>query len=48
MRVELMYKILLFQKTPYFKDLSPYSLIMFASICEVKEYKLGEIIVQQG
>ncbi len=45
MRVELMFKILLFNKTPYFQELSPYSLIMFASICEVKDYKYGEIII---
>jgi hypothetical protein len=45
MRVELMFKILLFRKTPYFKELSPYSLIMFASICEVKDYKFGEVIL---
>lgn len=45
MRVELMFKILLFRKTPYFSELSPYSLIMFASICEVKDYKYGEIVV---
>lgn len=45
MRVELMFKILLFRKTPYFKELSPYSLIMFASICEVKDYKYGEIVL---
>jgi signal-transduction protein with cAMP-binding, CBS, and nucleotidyltransferase domain len=48
MRVELMYKILLFRKTPYFQELSPYSLIIFASICEVKEFKYGEIILSQG
>lgn len=48
MRVELMFKILLFRKTPYFKELSPYSLIMFASICEVKDYRYGDIIVSQG
>ena len=48
MRVELMFKILLFRKTPYFQELSPYSLIMFASICEVVDYKYGEIIVPQG
>ena len=45
MRVELMFKILLFWRTPYFKDLSVYSLIMLASICDVKEYKYGEFIV---
>lgn len=43
-----MYKILLFRKTPYFQELSPYSLIIFASICEVKEFKYGEIILSQG
>jgi hypothetical protein len=48
MRVELMFKILLFRKTPYFSELSPYSLIMFASICEVKDYKYGDIVVSQG
>jgi CRP-like cAMP-binding protein len=42
-----MFKILLFRNTPYFKELSPYSLIMFASICEVKDYKYGEIVVTQ-
>lgn len=45
MRSELMFKILLFRNTPYFKELSPYSLIMFASICEVKDFKYGEIVV---
>jgi hypothetical protein len=45
MSVELMYKILLFRKTPYFQELSPYSLIMFASICEVVDYKYGDIVV---
>jgi signal-transduction protein with cAMP-binding, CBS, and nucleotidyltransferase domain len=48
MRAELMYKILLLWQTPYFKELSPYSLIMFASICNVKEYKYGEIVIAQG
>ena len=38
MSVELMFKISLFSKTPYFSELSPYSLIMFASICEVKDF----------
>ena len=48
MRADLMYKFLLLWQTPYFKDLSPYSLIMFASICEVKEFKYGEIVIAQG
>jgi|LauGreDrversion4_2_1035121.scaffolds.fasta_scaffold435861_1 hypothetical protein len=48
MRVELMYKILLFRNTNYFKELSPYSLVMFASICDVMDYKYGEIIIEQG
>ncbi len=48
MRVELMYKILMFRNTSYFKELSPYSLIMFASICDVMDYKYGEILVTQG
>lgn len=48
MAQELMYKILLFRKTPYFKELSPYSLIMFASICQVRECRYGEIITEQG
>ena len=48
MSVELMYKILLFRRTPYFQELSPYSLIMFASICEVVDYKYGDVIVAQG
>lgn len=48
MSIELIFKILLFRKTPYFSELSPYSLIMFASICEVKDYKYGEIVVSQG
>lgn len=48
MSQELMYKIILFRKTPYFKELSPYSLIMFASICQVKECRYGEVITEQG
>jgi len=48
MRVELMYKILLFRNTTYFKELSPYSLVMFASICEVMDFKYGEIIIEQN
>ena len=47
-RVELMYKLMLFHRTPFFKELSPYSLITFASLCEVKSFKYGEIIVTQG
>lgn len=45
---ELIYKILLFRKTPLFQDLSPYSLIMFANICQVKEYSYGDIVMHQG
>lgn len=43
-----MYKILMFRNTTYFKELSPYSLVMFASICDVMDYKYGEIILAQG
>jgi hypothetical protein len=46
MRVELMFKILLFRNTTYFKELSPYSLVMFASICDVMDYKYGEIVIE--
>ena len=45
MRLELMFKILMFRQTSYFAELSPYSLIMFANICEVREYNYGEIIL---
>lgn len=48
MRLELMFKILMFRQTSYFSELSPYSLIMFANICEVREYNYGEIILSQG
>lgn len=48
MQQELIYKILLFRKTPLFQDLSPYSLIMFANICQVREYRYGDIIINQG
>lgn len=48
MPADLMFKILLFWQTPHFKSLSPYSLIMFASICDVKEYKCGEIVFAQN
>lgn len=45
MRVELMFKILLFRNTTYFSELSPYSLVMFASICDVVDFKYGEVVL---
>jgi CRP-like cAMP-binding protein len=48
MSEELFYKIVLLRQTPYFKDLSPYSLVTIASNVEVKEMKYGEVLIQQG
>ena len=48
MQQELFYKIILLRNTPYFEQLSPYSLTIMASNVEVREVKYGEVIVQQG
>lgn len=48
MRQELFYKIILLRKSPYFECLSPYSLVMLASNIDVREYKYGEVILNQG
>ncbi len=45
MSEELFYKIVLLRQTPYFKDLSPYSLVTIASNVEVKEMKYGEVLI---
>ena len=42
------YKILLLRRLKFFEELSPYSLYMLASQLEVREYKYGEIIMEQG
>lgn len=48
MSEELFYKIVLLRSTPYFSDLSPYSLVTIASNVEVKEMAYGEIVIHQG
>lgn len=45
MQQELFYKIILLRNTPYFQELSPYSLTIMASNVEVREVKYGEVIV---
>ena len=47
MKAELLYKILLLQSSPYFKELSPYSLTTLAQICEVQEFKYGDVVYEQ-
>ena len=46
MQQELFYKIILLRNTPYFEQLSPYSLTIIASNVEVREVKYGEVIAQ--
>jgi hypothetical protein len=45
MSEELFYKIILLRSTDYFKELSPYSLVIIASSIEVKELKYGEVLI---
>ena len=45
MSEELFYKIILLRSTDYFKELSPYSLVIIASTIEVKELKYGEVLI---
>ena len=45
MTQELFYKIILLRNTPYFDELSPYSLTIIASNVEVREVKYGEVVV---
>ena len=48
MRQELFYKIVLLRSTVYFRELSPYSLVILASNIEVREVKYGSVILTQG
>lgn len=48
MREDLFYKIILLRSTPYFKELSPYSLVTIASNVDVKEMKYGEVLIYEG
>ena len=48
MQQELFYKIILLRNTPYFAELSPYSLVILASNVEVREVKYGSVILSQG
>ena len=48
MRQELFYKIVLLRNTLYFKELSPYSLVILASNIEVREVKYGSVVLTQG
>jgi hypothetical protein len=48
MSEELFFKISLLRSTPYFSDLSPYSLVTIASNVEVREVKAGEVVIYQG
>lgn len=48
MSEELFYKIVLLRSTPYFSDLSPYSLVTIASNVEVKEMNYGDVVIYQG
>ena len=41
MQEELFYKIIMLRNTPYFQELSPYSLTIIASNLEVREVKYG-------
>lgn len=45
MSEELFYKIVLLRSTPYFSDLSPYSLVTIASNVEVKEMNYGDVVI---
>ena len=45
MQQELFYKIMLLRNTPYFKELSPYSLVILASNIEVREVEYGAVIL---
>ena len=48
MQQDLFYKIILLRNTPYFKELSPYSLVILASNIEVREVKYGSVVLTQG
>ncbi|CDW81425.1 tpr repeat-containing protein [Stylonychia lemnae] len=48
MKDNLYKKIMMLKSAEFFEDLSPYALFILASSVQVKEFKLGDIIIKQG
>eukprot|EP00347_Sterkiella_histriomuscorum_P020912 403335983 len=48
MKDTLYQKIMLLKQATFFEDLSPYALVILASNIQMREYKLGDILIKQG
>ena len=48
MKSELYQKIMMLKNAEFFEDLSPYALVILSSTVQIKEFKLGDVLMRQG